>query len=210
MKNTITEALNWRYATKEFDTQKKVSDDDLKTILESARLAPSSFGIEPWKFLVVTNPELREKIRKVSYDQSKVTDASHLIILTRRTDASALVDEFVQRASTIEGASLEDLNSLKQNISGAIGRFSPEQYTLWSAKQTYIALGMMVETAALLKIDACPMEGFDATAVNEILGLSEKNLATVSMLPVGFRGEDLGATRKKVRRSFEDVVEFIG
>ncbi|NCN41420.1 NAD(P)H-dependent oxidoreductase, partial [bacterium] len=81
MKNTITEALNWRYATKEFDTQKKVSDDDLKTILESARLAPSSFGIEPWKFLVVTNPELREKIRKVSYDQSKVTDASHLIIL---------------------------------------------------------------------------------------------------------------------------------
>ncbi len=209
MKSNITEALNWRYATKEFDTRKKVSDDDLKTILESARLAPSSFGIEPWKFLVITNPELRQKLRKASYDQSKVTDASHLIILTRRTDTAPLADELLQRASATGNASPDDLASLKQTVSGAMSRFSPEQYAAWSAKQTYIALGMMMETAALLKVDACPMEGFDAAAVNEILGLSEKNLAAVSMLPIGFRGDDPAAARKKVRRDFDEVVEFI-
>lgn len=206
----ILKALNWRYAVKVFDPSKKVSEVDLKSILESARLAPSSLGLEAWKFLVIENSELRMKIRAAAWDQTKVTDASHLIVLARRTDVrEKIVDETLARASKIQGVSLEVLSGYKNMISGGITGKSDVELDTWIRSQTYIALGMMMETAALLDVDACPMEGFDAKQVDEILGLKEKNLASTSILAIGYRGVDEAASRPKVRRAFEEVIEII-
>lgn len=209
MKNKeIIDALNWRYGVKNFDTTRKVSDEDLHTILESARLAPSSIGLEPWKFLVIENPELRAKLQAASYGQPKVTEASHLIVIARRTDIHNLANEVVERTATTHGKAHEELAGLRATAEGGLAR--PEDAVhRWLAHQSYIALGIMIETAALLGIDTGPMEGFDSAQVDEILGLKEKNLASQSILAIGYHGEDKYANLPRVRRSFEDAIEFI-
>lgn len=206
----IIKSLNWRYATKTFDSNKKVSESDINTILESARLTPSSYGLEAWKFLVVTNPNTKIELRKASYDQTKVTDASHIIVLTRRTDLANLIPELISRLSKNQNKDPKDFAGLQEMVQGTMS--AHEKYKnldSWLSAQTYIALGFMMETAALLEIDTCPMEGFDPNAVNNILGLNDKNLSVVSMLAVGYRGDDAFSKNKKTRRSFEEVVEFI-
>ncbi len=206
----ILKALGWRYAVKVFDPAKKVANEDLKTILESGRLAPSSLGIEPWKFIVVENVELREKLRAVSYGQSKVTDASHLIIIARRTDVrESIVSELMDRTMAIQHVDMAALEGYKAMVDGAITGKDDAALDAWIRSQTYIPLGMMIETAALLNVDACPMEGFDPSQVDAILGLSEKHLTATSMLAVGYRGADDAAGRPKVRREFEDAVMFV-
>jgi len=206
----IINALQWRYAVKVFDPAKKVSDEDMRTILESARLAPSSVGIEPWKFLVVVDPELRKKIRAAGYDQPKITDASHLVIITRRTDSAALPEELVARTAKTQSKEPEELAGLKQMAESMNLRY-PDKAILneYLARQTYIPLGTMIETAALLGVDSCPMEGFDPAQVAQILGLEAKNLFPVAMVAFGYRGDDPYAKLPKTRRSFEEAVEFI-
>ncbi len=206
----IIEALQWRYATKIFDASKKVSDDDVKTILESARLAPSSFGIEAWKFLVIENPEVRAKLRAAGYDQPKITDASHLIVIARRTDVKEhIATELIARTAKAQGKKPEDLAGYHQMVQGSADRLSDDGVKAWAAGQTYIALGMMMETASMLHVDNCPMEGFNKDQVDEILGLGAKNLASVTMLAIGYRGEDPQAALPKVRRDFDEVIEFV-
>lgn len=206
----IIDALQWRYATKVFNKEEKVKAKDLKTILESARLSPSSFGVEAWKFIVVENPEVRAQLRAAAYDQEKVTDASHLVVLTRRTDAEHIASELIARTAATQGKSEADLAGLKQMVEGAIAfKQGAGAYDAWAAGQTYIALGIMIETASLLGVDNCPMEGFDNAKVDEILGLKTRNLASVSMLALGARGTDGYAALPKTRRPFEEVVEFL-
>ena len=205
----IIDALNWRYAVKAFDPAKKVSDEDFRAILESGRLAPSSFGIESWKFIVVENPELRAKLRAVSYDQPKVTDAAHIVVIAGRTDVTALAGELVERTARIQGIDPSALDGLKGMVDGSIASMSAEKALSYSREQTFIALGMMVETAALLGVDAGPMGGFDQAGVDALLGLTEKNLTACSMIAVGYRGDDESAKRPKVRRAFDEVVEFV-
>ncbi len=212
MKNEeIIKALTSRYATKVFDVTKKVSDADLSTILESGRLSPSSFGIEPWKFIVITNPEIRAKIRAVGWDQPQMTDASHLVVIARRTDAPSLSPELIARTARILGKPESDFTVYKDMVDGAFaGRSAHEGATdSWLKAQTYIPLGIMVETAALLGVDSGPMEGFDPVAVDEILGLKEKNLASTTMLALGYRGADAYADKPKVRRDASEVIEFV-
>jgi len=209
MKNEeIIEALNKRYAVKTFDKSKKVSDEDLKTILESGRLAPSSLGLEPWKFIVVKNEELRAKMRAASYDQSKVTDASDIIVVAYRTDSDKLASETIERTAKIQSRTKEELAPLQQMLDGAMARKETEKMA-WIKAQTYIALGMMIETASLLNIDNCPMEGFDPTQIDTILGLKEKNLATATILAIGYRGDDVYASKPKVRRAYDEAIEII-
>jgi len=206
----IIDALQWRYATKVFNAEAKVKTKDLQTILESARLAPSSFGIEAWKFIVVENPEIRMKLRAVAYDQPKVTDASHLIVLTRRTDAENIAPELIARTAATQGKTVEELSALQKMVEGSITfKNAANAFAAWTTAQTYIALGTMIETASLLEVDNCPMEGFDSAQVDEILDLKSKNLASVSMLALGYRGEDSYASLPKTRRPFEEVVEFL-
>lgn len=205
----IMDALNWRYAAKTFDATKKVSDADFDTIIESARLAPSVFGIEAWKFIVVKNPEIRAKLRAAGYDQTKITDASHLVVVARRTDTDAITDELVARTAKDQGKTVEDLAGLKGMVGGAINGRPEATVAAWFAGQTYIALGMMLETAALLDVDAGPMEGFDPKQVDEILGLPAKNLASVTMVAFGYRGDDAYASIPKTRRAKEEVIEVV-
>ncbi len=204
---TIQKALEWRYAVKTFDADKKISKEQFSTILESGRLAPSSVGIEPWKFIIVENPEIRAKIREASYGQTKVTDASHLIVITHRTDAQNLVNEAVTRTAKNQGKTEADLAGYRGMLEGTVGQFSNDSdLQAWLRAQTYIPLGMMLETAALLDIDAGPMEGFDRKAVDTILGLSSKNLASVTMVAFGYRGNDPFASLPKTRQSVQEVV----
>jgi nitroreductase len=206
---TIIEKLTWRRAIRAFDMTKKVTDADLKTILESAHLSPSSYGTEPWKFLVITDPEIRAKLQAAGYGQPKIAEASHLIVITRRTDTDAIARELVERTATSQNKATEELAGFKGMVEGAIAA-RPEGAARdgWLAAQTYISLGIMVATASLLNIDNGPMEGFDIVKVNEILGLSEKKLSAVTMLALGYRRDD-PTLMPKVRRSFDDVVEFI-
>ncbi len=211
MNEKIIKALNWRYAVKIFDPNKIVSDDDLQTILESARLSPSANGGEMWKFIVVKNKEIRQKLRAVSFDQPKVTDASHLIIITYRTDsAENLKKERIERTAKIQNDDPSKLTSLKTMLENTVAqKIKNGTLETWIQAQSYIPLGIMIETAALLGIDGGPMEGFEPNKVDEILGLKEKNLKSITMLALGYRGNDPASLRPKIRRDFDDVVEEI-
>lgn len=210
MHENILKALKWRYAVKIFDPAKKITKEELNTVLESGRLSPSSLGVEPWKFLVIENPELRAKLREASYGQPKVTDAAYLIVIARRTDVREnIARELIERTAAVQNVEHNQLSGLREMVEGGIEQRTEEEVDSWIKSQTYIPLGMMVETAAMIGVDAGPMEGFNAAEVDKILGLKEKNLASTTMLALGHRGDDPAAKRPKVRRPFDEVVEFM-
>ena len=210
MNKKIVDALNWRYAVQVFDQAKKVTAEDLNTILEAGRLTASSYGIEAWKFLVIENAEIRGKLREAGYGQPKISEASHLIVIARRTDMRENISkERIERTAQTFKQTVDDLAGFREMIDGAIAAKADEVLDSWAAKQTYIPLGTMMEAASLLGIDNAAMEGFDPQKYDEILGLKEKNLSSTVLLALGYRGEDETAKRPKVRRKIEDVVEFI-
>lgn len=211
MNNSIIEALNWRYATKKFDPSKKLSEDQLNLILEAARLTPSSYGLEPWKFVVVTNPEIRAKLVAAAWHQSQITEASHLLVLCARTDVNIeYVNQYQQRIEQASGRPAGAMSGLGDMIRGSVGARTPEEIINWNAKQVYIALGNIMTVCALNNIDSCPVEGFDAASFDEILGLKEMDLTATVVLPIGFRSaEDTSAKRPKQRKEMNQVVEFV-
>lgn len=205
MKDSIKNALDWRYAIKEFNKDKPLEQDVFDQILEAGRLAPSSNGFEPWKFIVVDNPEVRAKLREVSYDQPKVTDAPKLVVLAFRTDPHTVIDEIITRTANAQGQSAEELAGFKSYLQGVVaGEPDAERYF---EKQVYISLGFMLETAALLGVDAGPMSGFSPEKVDEILGLREQNLKSTALLALGYRAAD--ADRPKVRQSKTEVIATV-
>ena len=205
---TIIDALNWRYATKKFDPTKKVSDSDMEEILEAGRLAPSSYGLQPWTFVVVTDPAVRAELRKEAWDQTQITDASALIVLCAKTSLSTeYVGEFIHQIATARGQEVAELNGYKDMVSASIDRQNPQELISWNQKQTYIALGFLIETASLKQIDTCPMEGFSAEGFDRVLGLKEKGLTATVLCAVGYRAaDDPYAKNAKARFSKERVV----
>lgn len=198
---TILDALHWRYATKQFDVIKKISPEDLNTLKESARLTASSFGLQPFRIVHVKSAELRKKLRAAAWDQSQITDASDLFIFAAKTDLSGKdIEEYVHNIATTRGIPVESLDAYKGMMLGFEQGLPQDQKVIWSHKQAYIALGNLLTSAALLKIDACPMEGFDAPEFNKILGLTEQNLAASVICTLGYRSsQDQTAHYKKVR-----------
>ncbi len=178
----IEQALNRRYATKVFDTTKKISEPDFATIQQALRLAPSSYGIQPWTFVWVQDKAKRELMKAASYGQPQVTDADRLLIIAVKTDTKAAIKTYVDGMISATGKSAADFAEYKARMDGSAERSDLS----WSRRQTYIALGFALQTAALLGVDACPMEGFDAAAVDKILGLTEKGLASSVMLTLGY------------------------
>ena len=211
--NDIIQALNRRYATKQFDSNKKISQQDLATLLESLRLAPSSFGMQPWKFIHVKNPETRTKLQEASYGQGQVTQASDLIIIASKVhvqekDIDEYIEDIMKTRTSPERTEDEKkgLETFKQRIRGSITNKTEEELKRWSQKQAYIAMGVLLTTCALLEIDACPMEGFEPAKYNEILGLDPELTATL-VIPVGYRNsEDKYATLPKVRFPLEQLL----
>lgn len=207
MNTQIVDSLNWRYATKQYDTTKQVSAEDLETLKEATKLSVSSYGLQPYKVILVENPELRAQLRAVAWNQTAVTDASHLFVFAIEKNLGAKqVQAYMENISQTRGIPVENLAGFSGMIHNAIDGLDENAKENWAKKQAYIALGTLINTAALLKIDATPMEGFDAQKFNEILGLEALGLATAVVAAVGYRHEE-DATQhyKKVRKSNKDL-----
>ena len=207
MKNVI-EAMKWRYATQKFDTTKKLTEEQIDELLQAIILSPSSFGLQPWKFILVTNPEVRKKLREVGYNQLKITEASHLIVFTvEKNIDEKLADKFIESISKIRGVNIADLKGYADMIKGSIASRTPEQNVEWATRQVYIALGVLITSAAIQGIDVGPMEGFDPKKFDEILGLEKMGLESKVIAAVGFRAsDDPSASYKKVRYSQDEIV----
>jgi len=198
----LLERLNWRYATKQFDSTKKISDADWAALETALQLSPSSGGLQPWKFIVVTNPAVRAKLKPAAYNQSQITDASHLVVFAAKTNFSeADVDAHLQNVAKIQAVPLEALAPLRGMLVGGIVQSMDESArNAWARNQTYIALGNFLTSAASLGIDTCPMEGFDRAQFDDILGLKSKGLATAVIATAGYRSAaDKYAAAPKVR-----------
>ena len=207
MQDSIKNALKWRYALKEFDTAKPLEQELFEQILEAGRLSPSSNGYEPWKFIVVDNPEVRAKIRAAGHDQLKITEAPKLVVLAYRTDPDTVISEIITRTAKAQNQTEDELSGFRQYLQGVVATENGGDVERYFEKQVYISLGFMLETAALLGVDAGPMSGFDPAKVDEILGLREKNLKSTALLALGYRSAD--PERPKVRQSTSEVIEVI-
>lgn len=205
--STLLDNLNWRYATKKFDAAKKIADADLNTLKEAVRLAASSYGLQPYKVVIVENPEIREQLKAAAYGQTQITDASQIFIFANDLNAGAeSVDAYIKNISETRGVPADALAGFADMMKGTIANLSQEAKNIWTAKQTYIALGTLLAAAAELKIDATPMEGFNAAAFNEILGFDKLGLNASVIATVGYRhGEDDTQHYKKVRKSNEEL-----
>src|SRR5829696_5881074 len=158
--DTVLEQLKWRYATKKFDPAKKIAPDLWAKLELAAIHAPSSYGLQPWNFVVVTDPEMRKKLHPVSYNQAQILDASHLVVFAAKNPPTpADVDAHVARTAEVRGEPVEALEGLKKAMLGSLARMDAAQGHRWAARQTYIALGVFLSAAAMMGVDACPMEG---------------------------------------------------
>jgi nitroreductase len=205
--STLLDNLNWRYATKKFDATKKISSEDLNTLKEAVRLAASSYGLQPYKVVIVENPEIREQLKAAAYGQTQITDASQLFIFANDLNAGPeSVAAYIKNISETRGVPTEALGGFADMMNGVISNLSQDAKNIWTAKQTYIALGTLLAAAAELKIDATPMEGFNAAAFNEILGFDKLGLNASVIATVGYRHtEDDTQHYKKVRKSHEEL-----
>jgi nitroreductase len=207
---SLLQQLKWRYATKKFDPTKKISAVDWAMLEEALILTPSSYGLQPWKFVVVTDPALKTRLRPASWNQAQVEDCSHLVVFTAKQDiAETDVDRFIARTAEVRGVSLESLAGFRSYMVGDLVK-GPRHAVIpeWSARQTYIAMGNLLTSAALMGIDACPFEGLEPAKYDLILGLEGTGYATVAACPLGYRADDdKYASTPKVRFEARDVID---
>ena len=206
----LIENLKWRYATKKYDTTKKVSEDDLQQIKEAIRLSPSSYGLQAFKILDIKDKDIREKLKLASYWQPQITEASHLLVFCGYADVNdGHIDEYLNLKADTQGFDVELLKEFRNFMKVFIeGRKSGKQ--VWTAKQTYIALSNAIAACAELKIDSTPMEGFESEKYNEILGLSSKGLKADVLLAIGYRSdEDKTQYDMKIRKPMESLFEIV-
>jgi nitroreductase len=206
MSNFIKNA-NWRYATKKFDATKKISKQDLETLKEAIRLSASSFGLQPYKVLIIENPELRAKLQPAAWGQSQIVDASHLIVFANITNfGETEIDLSIANLTETRGLPADSLKGYGDFMKSKIVTLPEDVRNTWASKQTYLALGNLLNAASELKIDVTPMEGFEPTQVNEILGLGKLGLNATLLATIGYRHEE-DATQHyaKVRKSNEEL-----
>ena len=202
----IVDALQWRYATKAFDASQLIPADTWQALEESLVLTPSSFGLQPWKFLVIQDKALRESLVPHAWNQRQVADCSHLVVMTVKNDISeADLDAFIGRMVEVRGGTADALAGFRKMLVGTHSQ--GYMTTQWAKSQAYIALGQFMLAAALLGIDTCPMEGFVPAKFDEILGLSEQGYTAAVLCPAGYRSaDDRYASLPKVRYAHEDMI----
>ena len=205
----VIKHLNWRYATKSFDASQKLDEAKLNHILEAIRLAPTSSGLQPFEVFVVKNPELRAKIREVAWGQAQVTDASHLLVFAAWDNITPeRIDAAFDYTNEVRGFVNEGWEAYRKQLHGIIAARTEQANFDAAARQAYIGLGIALVAAAEQGVDSTPMEGFDPAAVDQILGLKERHLRSVVILPVGYRKADTDwlVNLKKVRRPHDKFV----
>ncbi|WP_430424488.1 NAD(P)H-dependent oxidoreductase [Maribacter litoralis] len=209
--STILNKLNWRYATKNFDSSKQVSNEDLNTLLEAGRLTASSYGLQPYEIYLIKNEEVRKELRKASYDQPQITDASCIIVLANKpTFDDSMIDDYIANIMKVRGLSKEDLEGFSKTMKSTLLDLPDAYKGAWTSNQAYIVLGNLMTIAAEMEIDTCPMEGFDKEQYNEILGLTDKGLNAAVVLAVGYRSsEDATQHYPKVRYPEEQIITHI-
>ncbi|MEM8602536.1 MAG: NAD(P)H-dependent oxidoreductase [Cyanobacteria bacterium P01_H01_bin.121] len=209
----VLQQLQWRYATKKFDATKQIPEPTWDILEQSMVLAPSSFGVQPWKFFIVRDPALRQQLLEHSWKQVQVVDASHLVVFAIKKDVGpADIDRYIARMAEVQQSELEKLAGFGNVVKGFLANPPyPLEVNAWSTRQVYIALAQFMVAAAMLGIDTCPMEGFIPDQYDEILGLAAQGYHAVVVCPAGYRSaEDKSAARPKVRYPREQVIEYIG
>lgn len=205
--NKFIEDANWRYATKKFDASKKIATQDLEILKEAIRLSASSYGLQPYKILIIENPEIRAKLQPVAWGQSQVVDASQLIVFANITNfGDTEIDAFIKNMTETRGITTESVQGYADFMKSKISALPEDQRNVWTSKQTYIALTNLMNAAAELKIDVTPMEGFETEKFNEILGLDKLGLNAALIATIGYRHEeDATQNYAKVRKSKEQL-----
>jgi nitroreductase len=208
IKNNFSKAMNFRHACKVFDETKKIPDDEIRYILEMARKSPSSFGMEAWKFLVITNDELKSKLRPHCWDQIQITSCSHLVVVlaaieSLKPESGIPKQRFLRRKMPDEKLNFY-LNIYESHLENTLS--SDENIYAWSTRQTYIAAANMMTGAAYIGIDSCPIEGFEKEKVEKLLNINTKKYQISMLLPFGYR---LNEQSKQIRLDFDEIVEFI-
>jgi nitroreductase len=192
--------LQWRYATKKFDPTRKIPAPIWEALEDSLVLAPSSFGLQPWKFFVIQDQNLRQQLLPHSYNQTQVVEASHLVVFTIKTQLDvAYADRYLERMAEVQGVPIDTLAGFGNMLKGFLEK-PPLSLDEWAVRQVYIALGQFMASAAMVGVDTCPMEGFIPAKYDEILGLPQQGYRSVVLCPAGYRDPtDKHASRPKVR-----------
>lgn len=209
--DTVLSQLKWRYATKKFDATKKIAPELWAQLEQAVVLAPSSYGLQPWKFIVVTDPAVRKQLHLVSWNQPQILDASHLVVFAAKNPPTpADAERHVARTEQVRGLAPGALDGFKKMILGTLSNMSESAAQTWAAKQCYIALGVFLSACALAGVDACPMEGFQGEKYDEVLGLKAKGLSSVVIATAGYRAAaDAYAGLAKSRFEVSDVIEHV-
>jgi nitroreductase len=206
---TLVQQLNWRYATQRFDPTRKIAEDDWRALEQALVLAPSSIGLQPWKFVVVTDAAVKVSLRAAAWRQPQPEECSHFVVLAVRKDLDAEhVERHLDRIVEVRGVQKETLEKFRGMTLRNLDKARAEgRLDTWQTHQVYIALGQFMAAAAMVGIDTCPMEGIDLKKYDEILGLEVTDYTTVVACAAGYRAaDDKYATTKKVRFKAEDVV----
>lgn len=207
----VNKALSWRAAVKEFDISKKLTDEQVNQLLEAVNLAPSSYGLQPYHFYVVSDDATKEKLAKAGYGQPQFTTASHLIVFASDVQTTEQdIDAYIENIAKTRGIDSADLEDYAQMMKGSVTTKSAEDLENWAAKQAYIPVGVLMAAASVAEIDCSPMEGFDAAEVSNIIGATEKGFKARVIVALGYRSEDdKYGKMKKVRRSLDEIATRI-
>lgn len=210
MSHSIIHNLNWRYATKRYNAEKKIPLETIELLKEALRLTPTSYGLQPLKFFLIESPSIRKKLFDFSYNQQSILDASHLIVIASCKDIqSQEIDQYMQNTAAVRELSIEQLSGYSDFLKRIMNTKTTEQKTIWAQKQAYITLGVLVGACAQLRIDATPIEGFDSKGYDEVLQLEEKGLTSTLVVPLGYRHpEDVTQHWKKVRKSEKELFDI--
>lgn len=204
------ENLEWRYATKKFDSEKQLTQEQLETLVQAFNLTATSYGLQPCRLIVVKDQDVKNAMVEKAYGQRQVADASAvLIICTKHVDV-AYVEEYFKLVQEIRQTPDEVIKPFKDMLTGTFSKKQIEEVEQWSKNQAYIALGNLMTVCAQERIDSCPMEGFIPAAIDELIGLDQQGLKSVLLLPVGYRSsDDMFAGFKKVRRPQQEMVQYV-
>lgn len=207
----IIEGLNWRYATKKFDPDRKISEENVNTLLEALRLSASSMGLQPYEFIHVKNRAIREQLKEHSYGQTQITDASDMIVFAAKTSISiGYIEEFARQEAALRNRNEEQIIRKIESTQDYVSKKNSDEIFNWNSKQTYIALGTLLSTAAMLRVDACPMEGFKGEEYDRILQLERLNLRSLAVVTLGYRSsEDSYAAQPKFRFTQDRIIKTI-